>query len=333
VAPVAAILRALARAVRRGLGAFRSIQLNNLFLFVFLLAYGALESGVRPASTYPFLIVLGALLLFPLSSDPLARIPASRLGLWPLKPSQRAALRATSLALSPIVWFALVLVLKVRPSLTIAVVGIAAAGQAFSPGSTRMLKAPTAGPLRLLPALLRNHLRQIFSLLDTWLAILIAVSGAAWRLTASSPDPEAFPIFAMLVALALSTQTQCLFSLDGPGGITRYRLLPVPRWQILASKDLAWLGLLALLAAPLSLPAGLAFGLVALAIGHYPSLQLRLPLERRRFAGGRFIFGAAQMVVGSTLGFAAARRPWAYLPAAAALYAISLYTCRNMRQL
>ena len=329
MAPVAAILRALARAAKRDLGTFRSIQVNNFFLFVFLLIYGSLVSGVRPASSYPFLVILGFLLLLPLSADPLAHIPVSRLGLWPLAPRQRYALRLASLALSPVIWFALVLAGKVRPSLTLVVVGIAFAGPAIKPAGRRFLP----GRLEGVPYLMRNHLRQMFSVLDTWLAVLLAIGGAIWRFSANNPDPDAFPIFAILVGLALSTYTQCLFSLDGPGGLARYRLLPLRNWQILWTKDFTWLALLALLTVPLSLASGIAFGLTALAIGHFPSMRSRLPLERWRFAGGRVFYGAAQIVVGSTLAFAAARQTPAYLLIAAVLYAASLFACRNMRKL
>ncbi|MGA2579533.1 MAG: hypothetical protein ABSH24_26290 [Bryobacteraceae bacterium] len=77
------ILRALRRAVGRDLGTLESIKVNNLFLFVALLVGGALTSGLPPKSAYPFFVLLGFLLLFPLSSDPLGRIPPARLALWP----------------------------------------------------------------------------------------------------------------------------------------------------------------------------------------------------------------------------------------------------------
>jgi hypothetical protein len=84
MAALLAILKALRRAVGRDLGTFESIKVNNLFLFVVLLAYGALNTGLKPTSAYPFFVLLGFLLLFPLSSDPLGKIPPARLGLWPL---------------------------------------------------------------------------------------------------------------------------------------------------------------------------------------------------------------------------------------------------------
>jgi len=172
----------------------------------------------------------------------------------------------------------------------------------------------------------------MFSVLDTYVAIAIAVGGVAYRVFTPHPDPAAFPIFAILVALALSTYTQTLFALDGSSGLTRYALLPMSRARIVQSKDCAHLLLLAVLVAPLSMVSGLAFGLTALAIGHYPALRFRLPLLRWRFAGGRFLFGAAQMVLGAMLGFAAGRQSRAYLLLAAGLYGASLYFIPGRRE-
>ena len=112
---VFAILRALSRAVRRDLSTFRSLQVNNFFLFVALLMYGALESGLPPRSAYPFLLLLGFLLLFPLSSDPLAKIPPQRLRSWPLGNRQQFGLRLAGVALSPVFWIACVLLLATAP--------------------------------------------------------------------------------------------------------------------------------------------------------------------------------------------------------------------------
>lgn len=173
----------------------------------------------------------------------------------------------------------------------------------------------------------------MLSILDTWVAIVLAVAGTVWRLAATHPDPEAFPIVAMLVALALSTYAQCLFALDGSGAVTRYRRLAMRDWQILCAKDAAWLALLCVLAAPLSLPSGLAFGLTALSIGHFPSMRHCPPLHRRRFAGGRVFYRVVEIAAGAMLGFAAYRQSWLYLLPAAALCGISLYLCRNMRKL
>jgi hypothetical protein len=104
-----AVLSALRRAVARDLGTYGSFKVNNFFLFVVLLVYGAVESGVEPKSAEPLLMLLGLLLLFPISADPLGRMPPSRAALWPLTFAQRFALRIASLALSPVLWVAVLI--------------------------------------------------------------------------------------------------------------------------------------------------------------------------------------------------------------------------------
>ncbi len=318
-----AIFRALFRAVRRNLGTFGSIKVNNFFLFVVLMMYGALNSGVMPVSSYPFLLLLGLLMLFPLSSDPLSQIPRTRLTLWPLHAGQRAGLRLGSLALSPIFWAAAVILVRTsKPVPAAALCGMAVAA--------RGLAAPQWEPLRVLPRgpgrlgqLIRANLRQMFTVLDTWVAILISAGAAVWRIAARNPDPDAFPILAILVALALSTYAQCLFSLDSAAGLTRYRLLPLRGWEILLAKDAAYLGMLLILLLPLDVAAGSTFGLVSLAAGRYPAVSGRIPVERWRFTSGRMRFGILQCVLGIALAAAEARMGPLYLLAAALLYAAS----------
>src|SRR5215469_4338830 len=72
VAPVA-ILRALGRAVWRDLSTFRSLAGNNFALFAALLM-------MQPEAAQFFVLLLALLLLGPLSSDPLGRVPAVRFG-------------------------------------------------------------------------------------------------------------------------------------------------------------------------------------------------------------------------------------------------------------
>jgi hypothetical protein len=334
-----AILRALSRAIRRDLGTFGSIKVNNFFLFVALLMYGALNTGLAPKSAYPFLLLLGLLLLFPLSSDPLGRIPPDRLALWPLNPAQRLALRLVSLALSPILWLTLFLLLKAAPQLALFFLGVAVGTQVLIVLGNRLAsRAPRSNPVRHIPRLpgpivgpyaelIRNNVRQILSVLDPYLAALLSLAGSAYRFLSPSPDAGAYPILAMLVALALSTFAQGLFSLDGAVGMTRYRLLPLRGWQILLAKDAALLGILLILVLPLSPLPGLTFGLAALAIGHFPSVLLRLPQRRWRFTGGRVLFGAAQILIGFTLGYAEDHAGILYLTAAAAAWLCSTAWC------
>jgi hypothetical protein len=334
-----AILTALSRAIRRDLGTFASIKVNNFFLFVALLIGGALNSGLPPRSAYPFLLLLGLLLLFPLSSDPLDRIPPDRLALWPLNPAQRLALRLVSLGLSPILWFTVILLLKTAPELALFFLGLAVGTQVLIVLSNRLAsRAPRWNPVRHIPLLpgpvvgpcaelIRNNVREMLSVLDPYMAALLSLAGSAYRFLSPSPDSSAFPILAMLVALALSTYAQGLFSLDGAVGMKRYRLLPLRGWQILLAKDAAYLGILLILVLPLSPLPGLTFGLAALGIGHVPSVLLRLPQRRWRFTGGRVLFGVAQVLIGFALGYAEDHVGILYLAAAAAACLCSTAWC------
>jgi hypothetical protein len=305
------VLAALWRVVRRDMASFASIKVNNFFLFVALIIYGALVSGVKPVASYPFLLLFGFLMLFPLAADPLAKIPRSRLGSWPLDRVHRALLRTASLAFSPMLWLALLLILRTTRSAS-------ALGLLAIPVLTHGMARPNWQPLRrisALPEMIRNNLRQMFSVLDAWVAILLTVGGVLARVR---QIPAAATGMSILVALALSTWAQCLFSLDR-GGITRYRLLPLAPWRILLAKDAAFLGLLLLLTLPLDPAAGLAFGFVALAVGRYPALRLRLPVERWRFTSGRVLFGVMQAAFGA----AAAEHVALGLPVAAGLWLLS----------
>lgn len=302
--PVPAILKSLWRAVRRDLGTIGSLKANNFVLFVALLVYGAAVSGVEPVSAYPFLLLLGLLLLFPLSGDPLAKIPAVRLGVWPLSRRQRFLLRLASLAISPVLWLAVATSAKLGVSSAILLVPLVVQSQVGQISGLRGAGLKLALPGRF-EKLVRNNVRQIFSVLDTYLAILISLAGLGYRLLASHPDRAAFPMLAMLAALALSTYAQCLFSLDGESGATRYGLLPLKGWQVLAAKDAAFLVVVALVTLPLDVVTGLTFGFTALAAGRYPAITRRLPAGRWRFTSGRVFVGAAQIVLGAAAGLSA----------------------------
>jgi hypothetical protein len=99
---VLALLRALAASARRDLSTYSTLKTNNFFLFVALLIWGALVTGVKPVSAEPFLLLLGVLMLFPISSDPLDKLPAIRLALLPIDLPRRLAVRVVSLAFSPV---------------------------------------------------------------------------------------------------------------------------------------------------------------------------------------------------------------------------------------
>ncbi len=316
---VLTILRYLSRAVRRDLATLGSFRANNFFLFVALLMWGALESGQPPASAYPFLLLLGLLLLFPLSSDPLTRIPQVRLALWPLSARDRFALRMVSLALSPVLWLVLVLMLIAAPSMALAFLALAAAVQlalvaARHPSATLRLPERLGG-------MAKNSIRQIWSVLDVYIALAISAGGSVYRFLHRHPDPAAFPILAMLVALALSTWSQSLFGLDSASGVTRYRIMPLTGVRVLWAKDVSLLAILSVLVLPLDLRAGLTFGFAVLAVGHIPSVLLRLPQRRWRFTSGRVIFSVVQVMPATALANAGLLLP------AAAGWLLSLYLC------
>jgi hypothetical protein len=335
---VLAIWQAVRRAVRRDLGTFQSIRLNHFFLFVALMIWGALVVHQPPRSAYPFLLLLGVLALIPVSSDPLDKIPPIRLEIWPLDSRDRFYLRLASLALSPVLWFATILAMLGRFS-TAVIFLVAAAGaqglvvacQRLARGRSRGLAFGLAPPIPgRLGGLVRNHLRQMLSVLDTYLALALSAGATAYRVLAAHPDPAAFPIFSLLVALALSTGAQCLFGLDSFAAVARYRLLPLRGWQILLAKDAAILGVLLLLVLPLSVLPGLTFGLTALAAGHFPSVWRRLPQRRWRFLGGRMISGVPQAVLSLVLGLAAGRGVLWCAPLAGVLWLLSLLACGRL---
>jgi hypothetical protein len=294
-------------------------------LFVALMIYGALRSGVKPVSAEPFVLVLGLLMLFPISSDPLDKIPAVRLALWPLRQLDRALLRIASLGFSSVLWLTLLLLLWWGAwTLAMALAGVAAVVQAVRVPHWRGKRLAPRIPGRL-GGLIGVQLRGSLSVLDFYLALALSIGGTAWRIADAHADPAAFPILAMLVALALSTGAQCPFGLDSDSAMTRYRLLPLRGWQILLAKDAAYLAVLLVLVAPLSWKAGLAFGVAALAVGRYPALKFGLTARRWRFTSGRVLYGTIQGIAGFALGFTTRDYGLAPLGVAAAMYLVSLY--------
>lgn len=312
VSPLPGILNHLRRAVQRDLSTFESVKLNNFFLLIALMAYGALNSGVEPKSAEPMLLLLGLLALFPVSTDPLARIPPSRLRLWPLGQGQRVALRLASFLLSPVVWIVVFLMaIRARLAAGLLFLGLAITAQVLVViGNQAARIHPRWNLLRYVPRfpgplgdLIRNNIRQMLTLLDTGVAIALSIGGALWRFRGGPKDPAGPALLAVLIALALSTWAQSLFGLDSRSGLTRCGLLPLRGWQILLAKDVAFLAVLAVLILPLSLLPGLTSGFVALALGHHSSVLMHLPQRRWRFTGGRLLpVGALQAILCFVLG-------------------------------
>jgi len=280
---VLAVLNALWRAVRRGQGSFTSIGTNNFLIFT---AYFLRQNG-------KFLyLIIAILIFFPLSADPLRKIPAERLALWPLDRREWWILRILSPWLNPIMWLlAAATVWAVRRSVTWQLLGIVAGLFALgfvlsdvSGGAWDALARRVPGFGGLLGELIRKNLRQMVSTLDFWLALVLSAGTTAYRIADRTAPPEAFLMMSLMILLALSSYAQCLFGLDSAGGLTRYCLLPLRGWQILLAKDAAFLIVTVALTLALNPLAGLAAALTVLAVGHEQSVKHLKAQVRWRFS-------------------------------------------------
>ena len=285
MARVAAVLKALAQAWRRDSGSFQSTVGNNFFLVTALL--------LQNAGTFIYLLI-GVVLLFPLSTDPLRKIPASRLSFWPLTDHDRRLLRLVSPWVNPVSWLVLgAAVWAARGKVTLGlwaafsglfVLAFVLSDLPISPSRSIWLHVPPF-PGRW-NQLIRKNLREILTTLDFYCALLLSLSALAWRIFGVSLPSEAFLALTILVVLAVSSYSQCLFGLDGAGGLARYRLLPLHGWEILIAKDIALLAAIIPLTLPLAPLAGIAAALAALALGHQPSVERMRPQRRWRFSTG-----------------------------------------------
>ena len=166
----------------------------------------------------------------------------------------------------------------------------------------------------------------MLSLLDTWLAIVLAVCATIFRFARTDIDHDMPYVLALLVALALSTYTQTLFGLDGEAGFTRYQLFPLKGWQVLAVKDAAFLFFVLALTLPLAPMVGLSAGFMALAMGHMSSVRRVGVVHRWRFTEGSSVgFGIQQSLALMIAGVLTFRlTPW-ILAASAVAFAFSLW--------
>jgi hypothetical protein len=296
MARTVAILRALGKAYRRDWTAIQSLTGNNFFLLTLIL--------LQQAGVFVYLI-LGLVLLFPLSTDPLRKIPASRLALWPLTRGEHWTLRLAGPWVNPLTWI-LAAGAVWSAGRTVSVGLWAAIGGLFvtafalshlpSPGHTPMWRGVPGvpGPLN---QLVRKNLREILSTLDFYCAAILSLSVLAWRCFGPALPREAFMAMTVLTVGAVSSYAQCLFGLDGEGGRSRYRLLPVRGWQLLLAKDTSFLLALLPLALPLAPLAALGGALVVLAVGHAPSVEHPQEQTRWRFSmGGALGNGIVQMI-------------------------------------
>jgi hypothetical protein len=284
MARVRAVLAALITAVRRDLKSVGSFSGNNLFVvgtvFLFL---------GDPRAFIALTAVIGLVLFIPLSADPLRVLPPDRMAIWPLSTVERGWLRILSPWLNPVAW--LIAALAVWKHVTMGLWALAAGVFAIGfllpslPASRKGMwrRVPDfPGPLN---QLIRKNLRETLSTLDFWCSAAVSIFSLGFR--AAGPIPaEALLPMTIITMLAISTYAQTLFGLDGAGGMTRYRLLPVAGWQILAAKDVPFLLLSVLMTLPLAPAAGLAAALAALTIGHHASVTHHSNQMRWRFSSG-----------------------------------------------
>lgn len=297
MARTAAILSALWTAVRRDAKTMGSFTGNNLFS-VSVLFLALADRGVFLSLN----VLIGLVLFFPLSTDPLRKIPPQRLAMWPISSGERWLLRLASPWLNPMTWILAILVLRrsVTMGLWAVIAGLFAIG--FVVPSLPWVQR--LGAWRRLPhfpgpldQLIRKNLREMLSTLDFYCGLLLSLGALIFRAKGTLPRDAFFPL-TMLVMLTLSSYAQSLFGLDGDGGLTRYRLLPLPGWQILAAKDAAFLLVSVVLCLPLSPLPGLAAALMALAIGHAASINERSEQTRWRFSTGvSFGSGIVQVLI------------------------------------
>ena len=309
MARVRTILAALATAVRRDLKSVGSFSGNNLFVVSVVFLF------LKDTSVFVALnAAIGLVLFIPLSADPLRVVPRDRFDIWPLHARERLLLRILSVWLNPVMW--LIAALAVWRRVTMGLFALAAG--VFAIGFVLpSLPVVRKGIWRHLPnfpgplnQLLRKNLRETLSTLDFWASAVVSALSFGFRAAGLLPAEARLPM-TIVVMLALSTYAQTLFGLDGEEGMTRYRLLPVPGWQILAAKDVPFVLLALLMTLPLAPLAGLAAALVALAMGHHASVNHHSDQMRWRFSSG-VSFGAAvvQVVVMSAAAAAVNAMPF-----------------------
>ena len=300
MARVSAILKALYRAFQRDWKSFGSLAANNFFpISAFFL---------RQAGIFVYLIA-ALVVLFPMSTDPLRKIPASRLEIWPLDQHERRLLRILSPWVNPMTWILAALAAWAGwGRMTLGLWGLIAALVAVGFVASEIRWPAGFGMFRRVPPfpgllnqLVRKNLREILSALDFYCALLLSVSVLIYRVARLDLPQEALLAMTMLVLLALSSYTQCLFGLDGAGGRSRYRLLPLAGWQILAAKDAAFLLVAVVLAIPLMPLAALAAAMVLLAMGHAPTVNEPRPQMRWRFSTGVSIMYGVMQVLAMTM--------------------------------
>jgi hypothetical protein len=328
---IRAILIALITALRRDLKTVGSFSGNNLFVVAIVFLFLG-DPGVGGA----LFAFIGLVLFIPLSADPLRVLPRDRLAVWPLSMAERRLLRILTPWLNPVTWLIVALAAwrRVSIDLSAVVVGVFLIGfvlPSFAParkGAWRRLPS-FPGPLN---HLIRKNLRETLSTLDFWSGAVASALSLAFRAAGLLPQAALLPM-TILVMLAISTHAQTLFGFDGDDGMARYRLLPVPGWQILAAKDVPFLLASMAMTLPLAPAAGLGAALTALATGHHTSVARHGKQVRWRFSSGAsFVMGVLQVIAMSSAAAAVHAIPLLVLPCAGAFACSMWWSGRFLEQ-
>jgi hypothetical protein len=336
MARVLALLFLLKKLVLKELSSFSSVRFNNfLFCILFIMA-APIETGMPKGAFWSslfFQIVLLAPLLVTFSLDTQHRLPPERVATWPLTRTQRLLLSSVSFALNPlfiVLFLGYLFWMGLAAGLLFLILALIVHGAVYAVGRLPFKIRTPAGlsisrtPLEV-SGIAQETWREMLGTLDFWTALLIAVSGSLYRLFGRAPKPETLPILSLFVGIAMSTIGQRMLRLDEGRALLRYRLLPIAGWKLLVTQDMTFLIPLSAMVSLLSLRTGVAFGLVAIAVGRYPSLRQRANQRRWRFVGGDPRFGVAQVLLGGLAGIGAARTGLWVLAVAFAFYVVSIF--------
>jgi hypothetical protein len=336
LAQALALLSLLKKLMSRELNSFSSVRFNNFLFCILFLISGSVESA-RPKdafwTTFFFQIVILVPLLVTFAVDTQHRLPALRVATWPLTNTQRFLLSSASFALNPLflvlffgfwLWMGIAIALFFLLMALIVHVTVYAVGLlSLRFGNLPRFSTPM-GALKL-GGIAHQMWKELTGTLDFWAALLAALSGTLYRLLGQSPSPAAFPILSLFVGIAMSTIGQRMFRLDEGRSLPRYRLLPIAGWKLLVIQDLTFLVPLTAMVSFLNIRTGVTFGLVALAVGRYPSLMQHVNQRRWRFVGGDPRFGLAQVLLGGVAGIEASRIGLWILTVSFVLYVCSLF--------
>jgi hypothetical protein len=282
-------------AVRNARGVGGLLGNNFIAVIVVLMAQEPLN---RPSSTAFFYFVIGLLYAVPLARDLTLRIPADRFALWPLGRAQRALIHAANLALNPLLLVAVVFgALSRHPAVR---AGLLVSGliAPFVAAALEYLARVThrferVSIVRLIPSfpgrlsgLIQNHIREQLRMLDVYFAAAFSIGGLIYRFSDAHADAMAGLVIGHLLIIQMSTLAQAHLAYDGGAERTRARLLPISGPAILLAKDVAWLSIVAVLAAAYASPSVVAAACAALAVGHAQVARPRIEQRRGHFASG-----------------------------------------------